>query len=356
MIDATYLESLEDVMKYRSSVSFYTHDLLTALNKEDRDEIIDLDEKQAVASGAYNTVDDYRNRRFELDRESIGGFISEDNLVYNNVMLASIIGEYSSGDSRVFRKYLSALRKSMSPEYCASVVSKRALHEVLVQDFSEEVNDLIYDLDKEDEIEFRRVQDLRNFLKETIPMNWALYDFMIERTEVKSCWGSWDLGYTYPPQELESRKILTPIELLIDESAKNPKLLFEIDPRTLEKIVADIFSTFGFQVELTSRAKDGGCDVICLSQAHGIPIKIAFEVKRYSENRPVGVELVRSFVGANKLIDANKLVFVTTSRFTRGAREYANSPFVSSLLELREMPDIIEWCKQSSLKRYGQQS
>ena len=106
-----------------------------------------------------------------------------------------------------------------------------------------------------------------------------------------------------------------------------------------------IFEEFGFDVEITSRTRDGGVDLICLKYDHGISLKIAVEAKRYHPSRPISVELVRNFIGANMQFRANKLVYVTTSRYTRDAITYANEPGVIELLELKEFDDIVEWTR-----------
>jgi restriction system protein len=130
-------------------------------------------------------------------------------------------------------------------------------------------------------------------------------------------------------------QLVKPTEILIAESTKHPELLFRIEPRTMEELVADIFKSFDYEVELTARTRDGGKDIVCLSRRHGIPLKVAVEVKRYVPDKLVTVGLVRSFVGANAEIRANKLIYVSTSGYTKGALAHAGSQFTSHLLELK---------------------
>jgi hypothetical protein len=38
----------------------------------------------------------------------------------------------------------------------------------------------------------------------------------------------------------------------------------QVDARTLEEIVAELFDNFGYEVELTKRTRDGGRDIIAI--------------------------------------------------------------------------------------------
>jgi len=100
-----------------------------------------------------------------------------------------------------------------------------------------------------------------------------------------------------------------------------------------------------------TQTRDGGADIICLSYSHGIPFKVAIEVKKYSPERSISVELIRGFVGANETIKANKLVYVTTSRYTKDAVKYSTTPFLTNLIELKALPDIQRWANEYKQNR-----
>ena len=65
------------------------------------------------------------------------------------------------------------------------------------------------------------------------------------------------------------------------------------------------------------------------------------ECKRYCPDRPVGVSLVRSLLGVVKAKRVTQGLLVTTSRFTRDAREFAEQ--VPHQLSLREYFDLLDW-------------
>jgi hypothetical protein len=136
---------------------------------------------------------------------------------------------------------------------------------------------------------------------------------------------------------------LEPIQRAIIESAQDSSVIFKLKPRDFEKYVAELFHHFGYQVELTAQTRDGGADVLCMKSEHGIPVRLAIEVKRYAKKSPIGVQLVRQFVGANRSLKANKLVYVTSSRYTSTAISYQQENV--DLLELKNLPDVLKWAE-----------
>jgi len=129
----------------------------------------------------------------------------------------------------------------------------------------------------------------------------------------------------------------------VEKAEKDRSSLLNMSPRKFEEFMAYMFSQLGFQVELTKTSRDGGADLICMQSKHGIPFRLAVEVKRYKENRPVTVSLIRAFVGANREFHANHLLFVTTSRYTQPAKDYATD-YAAHLLSLKDYEQIKEWC------------
>src|SRR6185295_3886626 len=64
------------------------------------------------------------------------------------------------------------------------------------------------------------------------------------------------------------------------------------------------------------------------------------ECKRYPQRRLVGVEKVRSLYAVKQDLHVSGALLATTSRFTRGAREFKTSRYD---LELRDCDAIMEW-------------
>ncbi|MET0050310.1 MAG: restriction endonuclease [Candidatus Thiodiazotropha sp.] len=122
---------------------------------------------------------------------------------------------------------------------------------------------------------------------------------------------------------------------LIIALKSNPELVREITPREFEEVVAEIFRSKGFGVELTKRTRDGGKDIIAIStDALGIKNKYFIECKRHAENSTVGVDIVRALQGVKNTKDGpNKTIIATTSFFTEDARKFVNNEATSRLLK-----------------------
>lgn len=119
--------------------------------------------------------------------------------------------------------------------------------------------------------------------------------------------------------------------------------IYNISPREFEIIVAEIFKQQGYEVELTPETRDGGCDIIATKSIGGIPFMLLVECKRYAKGNPVGVSLVRSLLGVQEDRKANKAILVTTSRFTKEAKDFANrQQHLISLMDINDLIQILE--------------
>ena len=76
-----------------------------------------------------------------------------------------------------------------------------------------------------------------------------------------------------------------------------------------------------YETELTSAQKDGGRDILANKNAPGRLEHLRIECKQYS--RPVDVKIARALLGVVSDEKVNKGVLVTTSRFTKGAKDFA---------------------------------
>lgn len=69
---------------------------------------------------------------------------------------------------------------------------------------------------------------------------------------------------------------------------------------------------------------DGGVDGVIDQDALGLD-QIYVQAKRYADGNSVGRESIQAFMGALHGFGAHRGVFITSSRFTQGARDYANA-------------------------------
>ena len=120
----------------------------------------------------------------------------------------------------------------------------------------------------------------------------------------------------------------------------DPSLMFSLHHRTFEELVADVWSRFGFDVELTQHTRDGGRDIIAI-QHQITPVKYLIECKRLSEGRAVAIEAVRALWYVKSRDKATKAILATTGRFaSQTVKEFEPSIWE---LELRDFDGVMEW-------------
>ncbi|GAH83252.1 unnamed protein product, partial [marine sediment metagenome] len=147
--------------------------------------------------------------------------------------------------------------------------------------------------------------------------------------------------------ESESIEVLYEKEVESNWKQKLKEILNNMNPFDFEKLVQIILRECGFiEVEVTKRSGDGGLDgkgILRLNNLVSIPL--IFECKRYKD--PVGAEKIRSFRGAMQG-RANKGLFLTTSTFTRGAKEEATREG-ADLIDLLDGEQVIDLLKELEL-------
>ena len=133
---------------------------------------------------------------------------------------------------------------------------------------------------------------------------------------------------------------------LINYLKRHPKKLYEIPPDVFEEIVAEVLASFGWQVDITPKSKDGGYDIFALSPTGDRDTTSSWiiECKRYAPHRKVGVDIVRALYGSNLLSRrdgaAGMKMLATTSRFTAGAQAFKASRYD---LALKDYESILDW-------------
>lgn len=110
---------------------------------------------------------------------------------------------------------------------------------------------------------------------------------------------------------------------LPDSNSETIELLMDISPRQFECLVERTYHKMGYETELTSTHTDGGRDILARKTEPGHREELRIECKRH--HRPVGVPIVRAVLGVISHEKVNKGAIVTTSTFTRKAKELAKS-------------------------------
>ncbi|WP_040837289.1 restriction endonuclease [Nocardia brevicatena] len=101
------------------------------------------------------------------------------------------------------------------------------------------------------------------------------------------------------------------------------------DPAFLEQSVLDVLVAMGYggtegRATRIGGSGDGGVDGVIDQDPLGLE-RIYVQAKRYAADNTVGRPEIQAFVGALHGVGAARGVFITTSAFTSGAREYAQS-------------------------------
>ncbi len=146
-----------------------------------------------------------------------------------------------------------------------------------------------------------------------------------------------ETGDAIPEAGMElSDSLLTPhesIEFAVEELNRSlrEELLDQIlalDPAAFERLIIALMRGMGYGGRGTSehvgRTGDGGVDGIVNEDTLGLDV-IYLQAKRYRPDIAVGLDALHGFGGALDERHANKGVFVTTSRFTQPARDYARN-------------------------------
>ena len=127
---------------------------------------------------------------------------------------------------------------------------------------------------------------------------------------------------------------------LIERLQQYPDDLRMIDRRRFEQIIAELFSGFGYEVELTQRTRDGGKDIIAIKRSE-IDVRFLIECKRPDPGNPVSVSTVRELYGVKVDDGASKAILATTTYFSPDAKRFSEKHRWE--LELKDFEAIKAW-------------
>ncbi len=138
---------------------------------------------------------------------------------------------------------------------------------------------------------------------------------------------------------------------MIEYYSQHPDELRRVDRRRFEKLVAELFDGFGFEVELTKLTRDGGRDIIAIKH-QDIALKFLIECKRPDPGGHVGVEAVRELYGVLAHEKATKGILATTAYFSHDAVLLFEDHMWE--LEPKEYDGLIDWIeKYNRIKKQG---
>ena len=147
-----------------------------------------------------------------------------------------------------------------------------------------------------------------------------------------------DILIMQPNIEIPQKEIIVPSneiitglhvinESIIERVYKEPEIVYGMKPREFEEFVAEIYEKLGYRVELTKATRDGGKDIILYADGPTGHNMFYVECKKYDKENPVGVRLVRNLYGVVEAEKATAGILVTSSSFTKDAREFAKDVY-----------------------------
>lgn len=120
----------------------------------------------------------------------------------------------------------------------------------------------------------------------------------------------------------------------------NPELMRTLHWRTFEKLLADILSRLGYEIELQRGTKDGGIDIFAIKRIGAFgEQRYLLQAKRWASR--VSLAPVRELLFLHRHHQVTKSCLATTSEFTQGAWKLARE--YRWQLELRDYNGLREW-------------
>ncbi len=138
---------------------------------------------------------------------------------------------------------------------------------------------------------------------------------------------------------------------LVEYLVINPEAMYSLAPRKFEELVAFLLEQEGCEVTLTKATRDGGYDIWAQMNTPISNLLILAECKRYDRQNKVGVEVVRGLYGVTEAHRANQGIIVTSSFFTKDARE--EQLRIGNRISLSDFDHLTKWLSRHAVENAG---
>jgi len=129
----------------------------------------------------------------------------------------------------------------------------------------------------------------------------------------------------------------------------NPLHLKSLKGRIFEELIAELLSSYGWDVDLTKKTRDGGYDIFAISKdISGLKSSWIIECKGWQNK--VSIDVVRALYGVKNDLKISNALLATTSHFSSDVIKYKASRYD---LELKDYNGLIEWINQYKPKEDG---
>lgn len=171
---------------------------------------------------------------------------------------------------------------------------------------------------------------------------WAVFDRVAERAK-RDLRLLPVLALPEPPPEITAT-IQGISDELIQHIKRQPDVLYDLNPRRFEELIAHLLDNYGWQVRMTPRTRDGGYDIFAISKDRsGEECSWIIECKKFAKDRKVGIELARRLYFVKSELKVGMAMLATTSHFTKGVHEFKTSRWD---FRLRDFTGILEWINE----------
>lgn len=142
-----------------------------------------------------------------------------------------------------------------------------------------------------------------------------------------------------PPKDI-IRDVTVVDNSLLRRAKENPKIVFNFSPYEFEEMVCELLNKQGYHVKLTKQTRDGGKDIIIVQKSILGEFCVYVECKKYDTSRPISVRLVRELYGTITHDNATAGMIITTSYFTKDAKEYTEQ--IRHRMTLKDYNDLVQ--------------
>jgi hypothetical protein len=131
---------------------------------------------------------------------------------------------------------------------------------------------------------------------------------------------------------------------LVERLKQRPENVYELSSRQFEELIAEMIHTFGYQVELTPRTRDGGRDIIALRSTDLVfPVRHLIEAKLWTPPRKVGRPVIDALFGVGTRERCNGVMVVTPSSFSLDAINAVNDFSLKHYVRLIDGSILPSW-------------
>jgi len=131
---------------------------------------------------------------------------------------------------------------------------------------------------------------------------------------------------------------------LIEYFSRNPDALQNLGSRKFENLLDVIFRNQGYITELGPGWNDKGVDLRLIQKDTVGQILTLVQAKRYKKENAIRLDAVKALTATVDKQNANRGLFVTTSRYLPGVEKWASEQPTKIVLAKSE--DIAEWCRK----------